>query len=139
LETQVLKSLRTTMHGPEPSDERVNALTAFIRALRPARSPIEDAPSVERGKNLFERQGCAACHAPPAYTSAKAYDVGFVDELGNSRFNPPSLRGVGLGGPFFHDNRASTLSEVFTRFRHQLKSDLSEAELRDLISFLTSL
>jgi cytochrome c peroxidase len=65
--------------------------------------------------------------------------VGLRDEAGGSHFNPPSLRGVSQGGPYFHDNRARTLEELFTRYRHQIAGQLSGQEVRDLIHFLGSL
>jgi cytochrome c peroxidase len=65
--------------------------------------------------------------------------VGLRDEVGNSRFNPPSLRGVAHGGPYFHDNRAGNLNDVFVQHRHQLKNDLTAEKLEDLLTFLRSL
>jgi cytochrome c peroxidase len=65
--------------------------------------------------------------------------VGLKDEAGYRHFNPPSLRGVSQGGPFFHDNRAATLTEVFTKYRHQLKKKLTKRELADLLNFLWSI
>jgi cytochrome c peroxidase len=55
------------------------------------------------------------------------------------RVNPPSLRGVSQGRAFFHDGRATTLKEVFTRHRHQLKAELSRENLDDLLASLESL
>jgi cytochrome c peroxidase len=88
---------------------------------------------------LFKTLACNRCHAPPTYTSPKTYEVGMKDEAGNTRFNPPSLRGVSQGGPYFHDNRAPTLEDVFTRHRHQLKKKLTRKALADLLHFLRSL
>jgi len=62
-----------------------------------------------------------------------------VDEVGGRLFNPPSLRGVSQGGPYFHDGRAATLDEVFLKHRHQLRGDPSAGELQDLVAFLKSL
>jgi cytochrome c peroxidase len=100
---------------------------------------VADADSVQRGRKVFAREKCATCHTPPAYTSAKSYDVGIHDELGGKLFNPPSLRGVSQAGPYFHDNRARTLDEVFTRYRHQLAKKLTPEEMSDLLHFLNSL
>ena len=97
------------------------------------------AAAVRRGREVFGKQSCASCHAPPSYTSAKTYDVGLADEAGLKMFNPPSLRGVGQGGPYLHDGRAATLAVVFTRHRHQLKGELTKQELADLMKFLDSL
>jgi YVTN family beta-propeller protein len=144
LESQIRKSIATTMHGLKTSDEQVAALAAFMGTLPPPPSGVQagdkrDEAAVGRGRELFNQQGCAGCHTPPNYTSRKTYDVGVHDEAGNTHFNPPSLRGIAQGGPFFHDNRAATLEEVFRRFRHQLKKVLTEQEVRDLVVFLRSL
>ena len=98
-----------------------------------------DAAAVSRGQAIFEEQACVKCHVPPLYTSAKTYDVGLTDQAGLRMFNPPSLRGVVHGGPFFHDNRAATLEEVVTLHRHQVKGTLSADQVKDLTSFLRSL
>jgi cytochrome c peroxidase len=139
LKQQLRKSILTTMHGPPASEAQVADLEAYLQTLAPPPppQPAEEAV-VQRGREVFEKNGCAACHTPPAYTSRKTYNVGLIDEVGNSAFNPPSLRGVAQGGPFFHDGRAATLEEVFTRHRHQLKEELTAKELGDLLGFLRS-
>jgi cytochrome c peroxidase len=144
LETQIRSSLKSTMQGRTPKEIDVNDLTAFLKTLPAPPSLLKargvaDADAVQRGRKVFAREKCATCHAPPAYTSAKTYDVGIHDELGGKLFNPPSLRGVSQGGPYFHDNRARTLDEVFTRYRHQLAEKLTPEEMSDLLHFLNSL
>ena len=67
------------------------------------------------------------------------YDVGLKDKQGNTEFNPPPLVGVGQRGPYFHDGSAATLRDVFETHGHQLKDDLSEQQLADLLAFLRSL
>jgi cytochrome c peroxidase len=94
---------------------------------------------VRRGQEVFNKHSCGSCHTPPAYTSNKTHDVGLSDEAGHQQFNPPSLRGVSQGGPYFHDHRAATLEEVFTRHHHQLKGVLTQQERNDLLRFLDSL
>jgi YVTN family beta-propeller protein len=144
LESQVRKSVETTLRGNKLSAEQVRDLTAYLEALSPppARARLLgklDEAAVRRGREVFDKQACANCHTPPSYTSAKTYDVGLSDEAGLKAFNPPSLHGVGQGGPYFHDGRAATLEDVFTRHRHQLKGDLTKQELDDLLEFLGSL
>ncbi len=138
LETQIRTSIKTTMRGKPLAEGQVTDLATYLRTLPPPpplRSAKADRATVQRGRKLFTAQGCASCHAPPTFTSAKTYRV--WPEGG--AFNPPSLRGVGQGERFFHDNRAASLEEVFTRYRHQLNGALSEAELRDLMSYLRTL
>jgi YVTN family beta-propeller protein len=144
LESQVRKSVETTMHGKKPSAEQVRDLTAYLRTLAPAPSRTRllgqlDEEAAKRGREVFTKQSCATCHTPPEYTSRKTYDVGLTDEAGHKTFNPPSLRGVSQSGPYFHDGRAPTLEAVITKHHHQLKTELSERDVRDLLDFLESL
>lgn len=144
LRDQMRQSVATTMRGAKLSDDQADDLVGYLRTLAPApprgrfREAADRAP-VARGREVFDRQGCGTCHAPPTYTTPRTYDVGLVDESGQRAFNPPSLRGVSQGGPFFHDGRAATLADVFARHRHQLRGDLGAAELADLLTFLESL
>ncbi len=143
LKDQVRKSLEITMRGPKATDQQVRDLDAFLKTLGPP-PPLRSETAatraaVQRGKEIFRQQGCASCHVPPAYTSARTYDVGLTDEAGTKLFNPPSLRGVGQAGPYFHDNRAATLEDVLTVHRHQLKKELAREELADLLLFLRSI
>jgi cytochrome c peroxidase len=143
LKDQVRKSIEITMRGARPTEEQVEDLAAFLGTLPPP-PPLRPeaaatAAAIRRGKELFHEQGCAGCHVPPVYTSGKTYDVNLADEVGNTMFNPPSLRGVGQGGPYFHDNRAASLEALFTAHRHQLKKELAKEELADLLAFLRSL
>jgi cytochrome c peroxidase len=140
LKDQLHKSIVLTMHGAAPTDAQLADLEAYLQTLAPPPAPEQVGEAVvRRGREVFEKSGCAACHAPPTYTSRKTYNVGLIDEVGNKDFNPPSLRGVAQGGPFFHDGRATTLEEVFTRHRHQLKGELAPGELADLLGFLRNL
>lgn len=144
LADQVEKSIELTMRGPRLSTRRAAALAAYLRQLPAAPSLAEaraerNGPAIERGRAIFTRTGCTACHAPPAYTSPEAYDVGLHDKQGQTRFNPPSLRGVSQRDRLFHDNRARDLREVFDRFRHGLKTPLPARERDDLLRFLESL
>ncbi len=146
LESQLARSIRTTMRGSDDaaSDDAITDLAAYVRSLS---SPQKFAPanfnaareSVLRGRQVFQRAGCADCHTPPTYTSEGTYDVDLADENGWREFNPPSLIGLSQRERFFHDNRAETLAEVLRRFRHGLTTALGEDELNDLLEFLNTL
>ena len=142
LEHQVTKSITSTMQGPKPGAEQMQDLAAYLRTLPPPPPKLNrraDDEDVRRGRDIFAKQSCTRCHMPPLYTSAGVYDVGLKDEAGHDTFNPPSLRGVSQGGPYFHDGRAATLADVFTRQRHQIKTELTKRELEDLLIFLGTL
>jgi cytochrome c peroxidase len=131
------------MQGQEPRDKDVQALAAYLKTLDPppplAKFRDVSLAAVERGREVFRRNECAACHEPSTYSGKGSFDVGLADKLGNRKFNPPSLRGVSQRGPYFHDNQAATLEDVFAKHRHQLSRELSAGELSDLVAFLRSL
>jgi DNA-binding beta-propeller fold protein YncE len=145
LQDQVRKSLAETMHAPSVREGDVGDLTSFLSELPPPPAPeplkadSEDRERVKRGRRVFEERRCGRCHIPPlTYSSGGVHDVGFADEKGLREFNPPSLRGVGQGYRFLHDNRAATLEEVFTKFRHKV-GGASRSDIDDLVRFLRSL
>ena len=143
---QVRKSLVKTMQKDNPpTDEQVAALAVFVQSLAPP-PPIDvargtvDSEAVARDRALFVDRKCSKCHAAPQYTTPRMYNVGLTDQIGNKRFNPPSLLGVGQRGPYFHDNRAKTLGDVFQEHGHQLGGEpLTGRELTNLLAFLRSL
>jgi cytochrome c peroxidase len=146
LHDQVRHSLDETMHARFVTAEQVDDLVSFLHTLPPP-PPLNplgkdeaDRRQIERGRQIFQERGCVHCHIPPlTYSSHETYDVGFADERGLRRFNPPSLRGVGQGYRFFHDNRAANLGEVFTRFHHKVGKETAPSELADLSRFLRTL
>lgn len=166
----------------EPRMQR--ALAQFVRAMIPHHSRWDegyaqvfspaapnraldiDLPNFtaqeNRGRHLFMAEkgqggvGCAACHMPPTFAlSADARSNGL--DAGEKRlFKAPSLRDVGLTGPYMHDGRFATLAEVVDfydhgvqqgpaldpRLRHDEKPqrlNLSEQDRAALVAFLMTL
>lgn len=71
-----------------------------------------------RGRHLFMTDtgkggaGCASCHRPPTFTLAADARSNGLDAGETRLFKAPTLRGVGLTGPYMHDGRFVTLAEV---------------------------
>lgn len=145
LDAQIRNSVQKTMQRDEPpSDEEVNALLAYLHTLAPppSRDALRgkaDVSLIARGQAIFTSQRCDRCHAAPTFTSAAAYDVGLTDTQGNREFNPPSLRGAGQRGPYFHDGRAATLADVFEVHGHQIEQPLPQEDINALTAYLRSL
>ena len=129
------------MQGKTPDPKQVQALTAYLQQLPPPPTDAHALPeeTVEKGRLIFHSHGCSRGHRSPTFTSPGRYDVGLVDHLGLRRYSPPSLRGVGYGRLFFHDNQATSLRNIFVKHRHGLVAPLTEQELDDLLTFLHSL
>jgi YVTN family beta-propeller protein len=142
---QIHNSVENTMQRDEtlPTAE-VEAIAAYLKTLE-LPPPVavlrgtSNTAAIERGRLVFERHDCASCHAPPTFTTPAVYDVGLRDSQGLKEFNPPSLRGLSHRGPFFHDNCAAALRDVFVKFGHPQGAEIPPSEIDDLVEFLNSL
>ena len=71
-----------------------------------------------RGRHLFMTAvaeggaGCSACHLPPTFALTANSRSNGLDASETRLFKAPSLRSVGLTGPYMHDGRFATLAEV---------------------------
>jgi hypothetical protein len=130
------KQRRMTFHY---SDAALYALGRFIYALEPPPNPLPFDERARRGEKIFNAEGCAKCHAPPAYTNNKLTRAdGFVvpddhpdrDHImvrgvhtdsslalrtrkGTGVYKIPSLRGVWYRGLFEHSGSVATLEDWF--------------------------
>ena len=142
------------MKGPEPSEDTLAALKAYIGSLTPRPAayidedgfPLDSAPaSVQRGSDLFlGLGGCGTCHIPGTFDKDETEDVG-----SGGMFKVPSLWAVGLTAPYFHDGRYATLEETVRNMWHtywrslEEKGDMpampSDAQTADLVAYLNAL
>jgi YVTN family beta-propeller protein len=136
----------------------LDALAAYSNSHRFTLSPHARprlSESALRGKELFfsAKIGCAKCHSGPLYTDStpqspfKRHDVGTGDadpsEKLGSKYDTPTLLGVYRTAPYLHHGQAQSLEEVLTKFnpadRHGKTSQLSQAQVADLVEFLKAL
>lgn len=127
------------MAGQALTEPQLQALEAYLLHIPRVAPSVADEESVARGKAIFERGsvGCATCHSGPALTNNTTTDVGT-----GGAFQVPSLLGVALHAPYFHDGRAATLGAPFGPSAGVLHGDtttLTEAERSDLIAYVLSL
>jgi len=121
--------------GSGPTGDQIPlALGAFIRTIQSGDSPWDRyqagdknavSAQVVLGEQVFRNSNCTNCHIPPLYSDYKFHNIGAdyegndapdlgrgkitgnVDE--NGAFKTPTLRGVALHPPYFHDGSARTL------------------------------
>jgi DNA-binding beta-propeller fold protein YncE/cytochrome c551/c552 len=124
------------------------SVETYLRELRPVPSPRLIggglSPRALRGKALFDRLACGACHSGPLYTDQKAYALGTTRGADEGRkVVTPSLIEVWRTAPYLHDGSAATLREVLVdrniARRHGDLRTLSDEELEELIEFVLSL
>ncbi len=159
-------SQRLMGFGLEPGELR--ALSRYVReGLRGVRAPVNaDARAVERGRELFadSRVGCATCHPPELQlTDGLKHDVASLGEreqpgvprkltrsdgavvdnpvLLGGAYDTPSLIGLSVTAPYFHDGSAETLADVIEKNHDRMgvTSHLSAEERAALVAYLETL
>jgi hypothetical protein len=130
------------MGGVFQSQPRLDGLGTWMGDLNRIGERVTDAEAEARGKALFESKEtkCATCHSGPAFTDNQSHQVGTASE----KLQTPSLVGLALHPPFMHDGCAKTLHERFNPAcgggdEHGTVSHLNEAQVNDLVAYLTSL
>jgi len=146
LHGQITQSLTSSMHGPQVNESLIQDLVAYVTSLEGPPSLASSRPGMitevasERGLARFESSGCLRCHdRATGWTTHGIFDVGLSDTAGQSRFNPPSLRGVSQRDRLLHAGQAKQLSEVFSRFSHPPDQSLTDSQISDLTSYLLGL
>ncbi len=123
----------------------------------------------QRGMDKFAATGCTACHSGAAFNGPKqpfgqgfyakfptfsdndyvskydlAADKGRVEATGKEAdahmFRVSTLRNITDTAPYFHNGSVNDLSEaVRIMAKTQLNKDLSEADVKDIVAFLSAL
>ncbi len=146
---EALDSLGVSYAGISPE---LDALAEFLAILDLVSLPSTLEPATRSGgEGVFERSGCAVCHGSPLYTDLLLHDVGTgnpdLEKNSHRRgttFDTPSLRGISLTAPYFHDGSAPTLRAVFDEATssdpaHAVADQLNDSDMDLLIAFLRSL
>ena len=152
---------------PEIGARGLELADAFVRLLAPP-APLKQSREARRGRDVFARVGCTACHVPTlrtgdnpipalrhrevaAYTDLLLHDMG--PELADicfglatpSEFRTEPLMGMRLVTHFLHDGRAKTPEEAIelhagegSRARDLFRA-LPVADRAALVAFLKTL
>jgi hypothetical protein len=130
--------------------EGCDALVAYVKALpAPVRLDDPDSPSVEAGRQTFEKIGCADCHRPSLgniegiYSDLLLHDMGpdltsvtvevyygppekvdiptAASMADGTEWRTPPLWGYRDSGPYLHDGRARNLVEAVRAHKGQAR------------------
>ena len=147
MSTAVRSGMKYIQFAVRPEEEAA-AIDEYLASLTPVPSPRLAngalSPAAERGKKMFAKAGCAACHTAPLYTNLKQYDVDLGSGVERGRkFDTPTLVECWRTAPYLFDGRAHTMKEVLTDCnrgdKHGTTSTLSPGEIDDLAEFVLSL
>jgi YVTN family beta-propeller protein len=128
--------------------EELDALATYLASIEIPPSPYGgDRETIDSGRSLFTTLGCHTCHTPPLYTDLQLHDVGTGDPTNvknshgrGTNFDTPSLRGIWLTAPYFHDGSAATLHQVLRAgTTHNVSDNIDDSELKALINFMRTL
>lgn len=127
-----------------------NRLDSFIAGNHKALSSEEQA-----GLRTFLDVGCTECHNGPLLGANSYRKIGVrnpypTKDLGRYEvtkqekdkyvFKVPSLRNIALSGPYFHDGQIGNLETAVKKMGfHQLDVQLSDEEVKKLVTFLNAL
>jgi len=128
-----------------PTEEIAVPMDTFLMRMKPVLSPNlvkgKLSSSAVRGKAIYERIGCDACHPAPLYTDDEFHNAG-VSDPGDATldWNTPSLIEAWRTAPYGHIGSYDKIEEIIKLRAHSLgASKLTEQELKDLIEFVSSL
>lgn len=144
-------------------DNLAKAIAAFERTLKTS-DRFDDwlkgdlkalSPAEEKGLATFIEVGCVGCHygATLGGTSYrklgerneyKTQDLGRYNVTKNEAekffFKVPSLRNILLTGPYFHDGSIATIEDAVKKMGyHQLNKELSDEEVKSIVTFFGAL
>ena len=128
---------------PRFRDEQIYALAQFLYSLKPPKDPFKPNSFTRKGRAVFEREGCAGCHAGSSFTNnrlmaapgfrvpeahLKLYDIqpdsigtdpalALATRRGTGYYRVPALNGLWYRGPFGHSGSVAELEHWFTPLR----------------------
>lgn len=126
-------------------EEDAKYADAYLRSLKPLPSPYlvngDLSETAQKGKLVYEREGCADCHSGEYYTDLKSYKIGEEEKVFQNwkGWDTPTLREVWRTAPYLFDGSAGTMRDVFEVRRHGLKHSLSREETDQLTEYVNSL
>jgi len=146
------------------------AIASFERTLYSDQTPFDLSvqqitplgAAEQRGQGIFNTRGCNVCHAGSLFSDNAFHNIGVRPQTedtgrfqvtGNTNnigeFRTPSLRNVGLRGPYFHNGRFAALEDVVAFYNRGGDFDapninhnlirplgLSPQQQSDLVAFL---
>ena len=126
----------------ELKEEDAACVDAYVASLKPVPSPYlvdgELSEKAKKGRKVFERLKCDACHSGPYYTDMKMHRIGEDIEF-EQGWDTPTLIEVWRTAPYLFDGRAATMEEVFGVYKHGVDKKLSKTDLDALVEYVNSL
>jgi YVTN family beta-propeller protein len=147
-EMAVRAGIRHILFTVQP-DAAALSMDEYLKSLKPVPSPYlvkgSLSKAAQRGRKVYQLNGCAGCHPGPLYTSQQHYDVGTLGQFdrGNEQFDTPTLVECWRTAPYLHDGSAATMKDTLTaknpKDKHGITSKLTPQQMDDLVEYVLSL
>lgn len=125
-----------------PEEDALN-VDLYLKSLKPLKSPYlvdgELSEEAKKGRKVFEKLNCDACHSGPYFTDMKMHRIGDDIEF-EKGWDTPTLIEVWRTAPYLFDGRAATLKSIFSEHKHGIKDKkVSDKEIDQLVEYVNSL
>ena len=116
------------------------AIAAYIRSgeMEMAKPQTVVTAHAKKGQAIFESQGCDSCHDPSnSYTDQR------VHKFRGGKFRTPSLAGLAVSAPYYHDGSKRTLAQLLASHESgnpmAVGDKLDKTQIAQLEAFLKTL
>lgn len=126
-------------------EKQMAYMDEYLKSLQPVQSPYLNrdgtlTESAQRGKELFESQGCVKCHPAPLYVDFKLHPTKATEDTvswENRNMDTPTLVEVWRTGPWVFDGRFNSMEDT-VRYYTEGKN-LTDSQITDLANYLLSI
>ena len=125
-------------------EETADCVDTYLKALRPVPSPYlvdgKLSQKAEEGRKIFNVLKCDVCHSGPYFTDMRMHRIGENIEF-EKGWDTPTLIEVWRTAPYLFDGSATTLDEVFTKYKHGINKNIkvTSKEIESLVEYVNSL
>jgi DNA-binding beta-propeller fold protein YncE len=97
------------LQGSGLPEGEVRALAAYLTSGHGDMARPVGADEDARGREVFQELGCDSCHDP-----SSRYSDASLHAFRGGDYRTPSLHGLSVSGPYYHDGSAETLFELLS-------------------------
>lgn len=123
-------------------ESKAACVDEYLKSLKPVPSPYlvdgKLSAKAQRGMAIFEKMDCQKCHTGPYLTDLKMHRIGENIEFENG-WDTPALVEVWRTAPYLFNGRATTLHDVFAKYKHGIEKKITTKEMDELVEYVNSL
>ncbi len=143
-------NVRASVQTTSLTESDLTCMDEYLKSLTPVQSPYLNrdgtlTESAERGKELFESQGCATCHPAPLYTDMEFHEESAVYVDGKDAYSwedrdldTATLVELWRSAPYYFNGSITSLRDAVVASLPE-NHGLTDAQIDDLTNFIGSI